>query len=95
MQYWHLLKIVRQHGEPLSRVPHVPACSCNIKMLAHNDCSKAGDQSGLWIGAYVLTLPSLAGEAGTDYQTGGDRKDLWGPDPSSRGVSGVSSYPHL
>ena len=31
------LKIDRQHGEPLSRVPHVPACSCNIKMLAHND----------------------------------------------------------
>ena len=31
------LKIDRGHGDPLSRVPHVPACFCNIKMLAHND----------------------------------------------------------
>ena len=56
------LKIDRRHREPLSRVPHVPACSCNIKMLAHshNDWSKAGDQSGLWSGAHVQTLPSLA-----------------------------------
>ena len=25
------LKIYRQHGEPLSRAPHVLVCSCNIK----------------------------------------------------------------
>ena len=31
------LKIDRGHGQPLSRVPLVLACSCNIKILAHND----------------------------------------------------------
>ena len=31
------LKIDRRHGELLSRVTHVPAGSCSIKMLAHND----------------------------------------------------------
>ena len=31
------LKTDRRHGEPLSRVSHVPACSCNIRILAHSD----------------------------------------------------------
>ena len=54
------LKIYKRHGEPLSRAQHVLACSCNIKMLAHTDYSKAGDQSALWNVAHVRTLPSLA-----------------------------------
>ena len=31
------LKIDRQHGEPLSRLPNVPAFSFNIEIVAHND----------------------------------------------------------
>ena len=53
------LKIDRRHGEPLSRVPHVQASTCNIKMLAIMiDQRQVTNQ--VCGGAHVRTLPSLA-----------------------------------